>query len=171
MVDCRGATDAVAHIGRLPSVDETIHMVAAGSYSLFDHIPAVLELVKPERLSYLAIVTLSFSARNVETLEKLMDDGQVRRLDMLYSCSSAPLNAAHATALQASRRTAGASVELANPRKNSLATDHGRRGLRYRIVGKLAEPWKHRTIGTNKQSRSTSFHAKWIDEMLSEATP
>jgi len=85
MIDCRRVANAVQHIGRLPEPGESIHLVTAGGYSLFHHIPAANELIAPATIAYLGIATLGFSRENLERLLELLDSGQVGRLDFLYS--------------------------------------------------------------------------------------
>ena len=52
---------------------ETWHSVSKGTYSQWDFVPAVLEMVAPATLDCLAIVTLSFSKSNLEQLLALID--------------------------------------------------------------------------------------------------
>jgi len=85
LIDARQAANAVAHVGRLPAPGETIHMVCSGGYSLYHHIPAVLELAAPATIRYLGICTLGFSKDNLERLIGLLDGGQIGTLDFLYS--------------------------------------------------------------------------------------
>jgi hypothetical protein len=85
MIDARRVANAVEHVGRLPDPGESIHLVTSGGYSLFHHLPAVLELAAPATIRYLGIATLGFSRENLERLIELLDAGQVGRLDFLYS--------------------------------------------------------------------------------------
>jgi len=85
MLDARQVANAVAHIGRLPAAGETMHLIAKGQYSLWHHVPATLKLIAPERLTYLAICTLGFSAQNLTDLLELFDTGQVEKIDFIFS--------------------------------------------------------------------------------------
>ena len=85
MIDARMVANAVAHIGRLPAAGETIHLVCAGGYSLFHHIPALLELAAPATIRYLGIATLGFSKDNLERLIGMLDNGTIGRVDMVFS--------------------------------------------------------------------------------------
>jgi hypothetical protein len=85
MVDQRRTANAVAHVDRLPHAGETIHMLAAGGYSLFHLIAATLQLAAPATIAYLGIATLGFSRENLEQLLAMLDAHQVEQLDFLYS--------------------------------------------------------------------------------------
>lgn len=85
LVDARRVANAARHLQRLPDPGESIHMVVAGEYSLFDVIGATLQLAAPATISYLAIATLGFSRANLEQLLALIDADEVTRLDFLFS--------------------------------------------------------------------------------------
>jgi hypothetical protein len=85
MLDAQRVANAVEHVGRLPEPGETVHLVAAGGYSMFHHIPAALQLIAPATIAYLGIATLGFSRENLERLLEMLDSGQVGRLDFIYS--------------------------------------------------------------------------------------
>jgi hypothetical protein len=85
MLDLRRTQDCIAAIGRLPEPGESLHMVCNGAYSLFHHVPAILELVAPATIKYLGVVTLGFSRENLERLIELLDAGRIERHDFLYS--------------------------------------------------------------------------------------
>jgi hypothetical protein len=85
MMDLRRVANAAKHLDSLPLPGETWHLVSKGNYSQWDFVPAVLEMVAPATLDYLAIVTLSFSRINLEQLLALIDAGQVRQVDFVYS--------------------------------------------------------------------------------------
>ncbi len=147
-------------------------MAAAGSYSLFDHIPATLKLIAPERLAYLGICTLSFSARNVERLGELLDAGQVERLDLMYSCYFRSVERGSCEKLTAALRRRGARVV-------SLRI-HGKILLMRTTAGEcytIESSANLRSRGNVEQSALSNspellrFHAKWFDELLSEAAP
>jgi hypothetical protein len=85
-LDLRQQTDAATAIGRLPTAGETVHIVCDGSYKSWHHIPAVSAAIAPAAIGYLGIFTLSFSADNIADLCEMLDSGQVRALDLCYSC-------------------------------------------------------------------------------------
>lgn len=85
VLDARRLANAIEHIGRLPRRGESYHLVTEKAYSLGHIPPAVLHLAAPATIQYLAIVTLSFSQANLHDLLKLLDSGQVRSVDFLYS--------------------------------------------------------------------------------------
>lgn len=85
LVDAQRFANAVHHIGRLPEPGESIHLICAGGYSLWHHIPAILELSAPATIKYLAVATLGFSKENLERLLTMFDAGTIGQVDFLYS--------------------------------------------------------------------------------------
>jgi hypothetical protein len=81
--DLRSVANAVKHLGTLPRPGCTIHAVTGGNYHYSDLIPAVLQLAAPAKLAYIAITTLGFSVRASRLLIKLLDAGDVARVDFI----------------------------------------------------------------------------------------
>jgi hypothetical protein len=80
MVALREARQALDH---LPAGGETLHGLMPGTYDLMHLILVLLgALGSAEQLR---IATLSLSAKNVSEMAGLLDDGTVRRLDLLCS--------------------------------------------------------------------------------------
>lgn len=75
--------EAALVVAALPAAGEAVHAVMTGSYDLMDLLVAVINEVGP--LDVLRISTLSFSAKNLESMLWLFDDGKVKRLDLLTS--------------------------------------------------------------------------------------
>ena len=85
MIDARAAkTAAEAMEGRLPDVDEAIHIVISGRFALFDFVPAALAIAGC-RVDALTIATLGFSTRNIDKLCALVDAGEIGSVRMLCS--------------------------------------------------------------------------------------
>jgi len=85
MLDARRLQNCLGHIGRLPEPAESFHLVTHGRYSLFDVIKTTLTLAAPATIAHLAISTLGFNRYNIEDLAAMLDEGQIGRLDFLYS--------------------------------------------------------------------------------------
>jgi hypothetical protein len=85
LLDARRLQNAVEHIGRLPEPGEAFHLVTAKRYSLWNVIQATLQLGSPAKIAYLGVATLGFSTANLEELLQLIDTGQIRKVDFLYS--------------------------------------------------------------------------------------
>lgn len=83
--DARRLANAIEDIGDLPRPGQVIHLLTAKRFSLFNVIEAVLKLRAPAKIRYLAVCTLGFSTANVEALAAMLDNGQVDRLDFVFS--------------------------------------------------------------------------------------
>lgn len=171
LVDARGATNALAHVGRLPRPQESLHMIAKGTYAAFDHIPSALELIKPARLSYLGIVTLSFSARNIATLCELLDSRQIESLDLLYSCYFRSVERGEADKLTAELSHRGARV-LSMRTHAKITLLETTAGDCYALEGSA----NLRSRGNLEQCVMTNsvelyrFHRAWLNSIFTEAT-
>lgn len=75
--------NAAKHLQHMPQPGCTIHAIMRGNYSFCDLIPAVLSLIAPARLEYVAATTLGFSRKAAIQLIDLLDAGHVRRLDFI----------------------------------------------------------------------------------------
>jgi hypothetical protein len=75
----------VEAMGQLPGPTDSLHMVVSGRFSLFDAIPAALELSSPTTIADLHIATLGFSKSNIADLSLLLDTGKVERVTLLCS--------------------------------------------------------------------------------------
>jgi hypothetical protein len=87
-------------IGRLPAPGETLHAVLKGGFSLFDFLPAILDLAD-DAIDRLHIVTLSMAHRNVDRLDQWATEGRVKDVRIIVSCYHAAADKAiydHATA-------------------------------------------------------------------------
>jgi len=167
LVDARGATNALANVGRLPRPQESLHMICKGNYAAFDHIPAALELVKPERLAYVGIVTLSFSARNIATLCELLDARRIESLDLLYSCYFRSVERGEADRLTADLSHRGARV-LSMRTHAKITLFETTAGEYFALEGSA----NLRSRGNLEQCVMTNsaelyrFHREWINEIM-----
>lgn len=84
-VELTKVSQAARQIGSLPRKGEALHARMDGSFDGYDLIPALLELIAPERIEHLLIATLSYNRRNGERLMELIDAGQVKQCDFLCS--------------------------------------------------------------------------------------
>jgi hypothetical protein len=75
--------NAAKHLNHLPSPGCAIHAIMRGTYSFCDLIPAVLSMIQPARIEYLAATTLGFSRKAALQLLDLLDSGGVARLDFI----------------------------------------------------------------------------------------
>jgi hypothetical protein len=79
--------NAVACLERLPTTGAAIHGVMRGDFAFSDLIPAMLRLLEPAAtLRYLAATTLGFSRIASVSLIRLMDAGQIAKVD--FVCAS-----------------------------------------------------------------------------------
>lgn len=85
MVELTKVSAAARQLDRLPRRHEAVHARMDGAYDGFDLIPALLELIAPERIEHLLIATLSYNRRNGERLLELIDAGRIVRCDFLCS--------------------------------------------------------------------------------------
>lgn len=76
--------NAIAHLKRLPKLEETIHCLMGGDYNAADLIPAVQALAgKP--CDELHIATLGFNKTNTAQLCAMFDDGLIRQITIACS--------------------------------------------------------------------------------------
>ena len=73
--------NAAKHLDHLPEPGCTIHGIMRGNYSFCDLIPAVLSMIVPAKLSYVAATTLGFSQKAILQILDLIDSGGVARFD------------------------------------------------------------------------------------------
>jgi hypothetical protein len=85
MKDARKRQNALEDIDELPQPGTVIHLVSAKRFALFNVIEAILTMRSPATIRYLGICTLGFSTANVEALAAMLDNGQVERLDFVFS--------------------------------------------------------------------------------------
>jgi hypothetical protein len=77
--------NAAKHLGGLPAIGETWHVVMKGNYNAWDLVPAVLQLAAPATIAYLGVATLSFNKSNAQELVDLLDSGKVGAVDFVSS--------------------------------------------------------------------------------------
>jgi hypothetical protein len=75
--------NAAKHLDHMPEPGCSIHGIMRGNYSFCDLIPAVLRLIQPARLEYVAATTLGFSRKAALQLIDLLDAGHVQRIDFI----------------------------------------------------------------------------------------
>lgn len=85
LIDARQVDDMRKIIAPLPAAGVTCHIVLSGKASLWDLVPAVLEIAAPAIINELWIATLGFSNRNATELFAYLDGGQVGRCHFICS--------------------------------------------------------------------------------------
>lgn len=154
----------------LPADGETYHIVLSGKASLWDTVPAVLELATPATIAELWIATLGFSARNTEELMAFLDGGQVQRCHFICS-----------------HYFRGTSEHLYTPMEQGL-TARGQRFLAMRnhtkvilmtltdgrcIVGESSANLRSckniETLTLTHDRALLEFHARWMNDIFEEA--
>jgi len=157
-------------IERLPEQDEVVHLVVGGKFSLYDIIPAALELAAPVTLEQLHVATLGFSKDNVLNLSRLIDAKQVGRLTLLCS-----------------HYFAGTSPDIHALARVQLAEDRGQTFLSIRthckLLALLFTNGRTLTVESSANLRSCKnieqmsligsaelyrFHTGWIDDLARE---
>jgi hypothetical protein len=87
MIDARRLDRATDAIKRLPAPGEYVHVITGQEFSGFDLIPAMLALAKAKAYAALTLTTLGFSARNLETLAKMIEAKQIPAKTLHILCS------------------------------------------------------------------------------------
>ena len=75
--------NAAKHLDHLPAPGCSIHGIMRGNYSFCDLIPAVLSMLSPATLTYVAATTLGFSRKAILQILDLIDSGGVARFDFV----------------------------------------------------------------------------------------
>ena len=75
--------NAAKHLDHLPPPGCAIHAIMRGNYSFCDLSLAVLSMIQPACIEYLAATTLGFSRKAALQLLDLLDSGGVARLDFI----------------------------------------------------------------------------------------
>lgn len=75
--------NAAKHLDHLPEAGCSIHGIMRGNYSFCDLIPAVLSMLSPATLTYVAATTLGFSRKAILQILDLIDSGGVARFDFV----------------------------------------------------------------------------------------
>ena len=83
MLNLLKVRNAAKHLDHLPPLGCAIHAIMRGNYSFCDLIPAVLSMIRPARINYLAATTLGFSRKAALQLLDLLDSGGVARMDFV----------------------------------------------------------------------------------------
>jgi hypothetical protein len=83
--DLRQKAAALKHLAGLPAAGEGWHCWIDGTYSLWDLIPAIVELIHPATIAELHVATLSFSQGNVASMLELLDAGKIGAMTLLCS--------------------------------------------------------------------------------------
>jgi hypothetical protein len=83
MLNLLKVRNAAKHLDHLPPPGCAIHAIMRGNYSFCDLIPAVLSMIRPARINYLAATTLGFSRKAALQLLDLLDSGGVARMDFV----------------------------------------------------------------------------------------
>lgn len=76
-------SNAAKHLDHLPAPGCSIHAIMRGNYSFCDLIPAVLKLISPATLGYVAATTLGFSQKAILQILDLIDSGGVAQFDFV----------------------------------------------------------------------------------------
>jgi len=75
--------NAAKHLDHMPAPGCSIHGIMRGNYSFCDLIPAVLAMIAPQTLSYVAATTLGFSQKALLQILDLLDSRGVARFDFV----------------------------------------------------------------------------------------
>ncbi len=171
--DAQKVKVAVGCIAAMPERGEYIHMIVGQEFAGFDLIPAFLELTKAKCFSRLYLTTLGFSRDNLEQMRAMIHAGQVKPSATTILCGDF------------FRRADVGLWEIGR----ALAKEHGFgfRSMRNHTKIILAElSGKFYIVESSANLRSChnieaftitqskplfDFHAKWIDQAFSVATP
>jgi len=82
--DLKDVKNASDHLGQLPKTGETIHLIMPGNYAAFDLTIALVKLIKA-KIKELTISTLGYNKSNITHLFKMLDSGQVEKMNLLAS--------------------------------------------------------------------------------------
>lgn len=171
MKDARHLQNAIADISDLPQPGEVVHLLTAKRFALFNVIEAVLAMRAPAKIEYLAICTLGFSTANVEALARMLDCGDVARLDFVFSVFFKSLEKENCERL---------TVELGRRGARIIALLQHAKILVIQIDGQsyvIESSSNLRSCGSLEQSAIfndadlATWHKGWIDSLFTEATP
>jgi len=81
--DARQALNAAEALGNLPGPRHARHILVTGRFALWDCVPAIV--AKCGRIQMLHVATLGFSKKNVESMARLLDAGDVAHIRLLCS--------------------------------------------------------------------------------------
>jgi hypothetical protein len=77
--------NAAALIETLPASGHEMHAICNGNFAAWDLVPAILKMTG-SKVVRLDVATLGFSKQNVMAIRRLLDDGRIGELWMVYSC-------------------------------------------------------------------------------------
>jgi hypothetical protein len=171
-IDATRLKSAIACMGRrLPSPAQTIHVVVSGAHSLFDLIPATLELARPAFVENLYIATLGFSERNISGLCQMLDAKTLRRLTLLcshYFRGTSATTYEYARE-ELARRPAARFLSLRSQAKVLLMRLSDERTVSIESSANLCSCKHIETLSVFGDPRVYAFHARWIDDLFAKA--
>jgi hypothetical protein len=176
-IDARQVESVIATIGKLPAPGETYHIVICGKSSLWDVVPATLQLAGAgSRIRRLYVATLGFSQRNTEELLALIDAGRIQECRFLcshyFKGTSESLYTPMHDGLIKRRQTFLAMRNHAKILLIQLADGKGG-GRRFSVEGSanLRSCKNVEQFSFTQDRRLFDFHARWMDELFAAAAP
>ncbi|MCE9552621.1 MAG: hypothetical protein K8T91_04485 [Planctomycetes bacterium] len=158
--------------GRLPNERQAIHAVISGRHSLFDMLPAVLELAAPATIAELHIATLGFSKQNVAALCAMLDAGTIGRLVLIcshYFAGTSTTIHEYATQELATRQDKAVFLSIRNHAKLLLIRLTDGRAITIESSANLRS-CKNIEIATVIGSPAVyEFHAGWMAKLIGRA--
>jgi hypothetical protein len=170
MIDARKRAAAIEDIGELPEAGEVVHLLTAKRFALFNVIEAVLHFRAPATIRHLAVSTLGFSSSNVQDLATMLDNGQVEKLDFVFSVYFRSLEKANCERLTSELGRRGARI-VALLQHSKILVIETTDGQSYVIESSA----NLRSCASLEQSTIfndtalAAWHRAWIDGLFMEA--
>lgn len=169
-VDARQAKDAADAIGELPGPKDSVHMLIAGKFALWDFVPAAISMGGD--VEWLTIATLGFSNRNITQLCDLIDAKKINRARMLCSHYFAGTSKPIYDFAVAEFKARPARMEFMSIRTHAkillLAFADGRR-LTLESSANLRSCKNIEQASAFGDPMLYDFHSEWISELFAKA--
>ena len=165
--DARQCANAIEDIQELPQPGIVVHLLTAKRFALFNVIQAVLKMRAPARIKHLTICTLGFSVANVAALAAMLDNGQVERLDFVFSVYFRSLEKENCARLAAELGRRGARI-IAFLQHSKILVIETTAGDSYVIESSanLRSCASLEQLAIFNDADLAAFHRAWIDSLF-----
>lgn len=155
---------AAKAIDRLPDGNESIHLIAAGQFSLADTIPVIHHLAG-QAIDALHVASLSFSNDNTAMLCQMLDSGQIRQLIFLLSHYFEKTSAAIAGPAVIELGKRGAKIVVARNHAKIIAAKIGNETVTVISSANLRSKHNFETMLLCGSPEVYRFYTGWVDSL------